>query len=119
MSVAGVLHFVQPKFFEKIMPRVLGLDEHSRLLVYASGVAELTCAGLLAMPRTRRIGGWATAGLLVAVFPANIQNALDDGGLFWARLPLQAPLVVWAADIARTNAHRMKTAELARPGPPE
>jgi uncharacterized membrane protein len=34
--------------------------------------------------------------LLVVVFPANVQNALDDGGAFWLRLPLQVPLVVWA-----------------------
>jgi uncharacterized membrane protein len=48
------------------------------------------------MPRTRRLGGWASVALLVGVFPANVQHALDDGGAVWLRLPLQWPLIAWA-----------------------
>jgi uncharacterized membrane protein len=76
--------------------------------VYASGVAELLCAAGLAVPRTRRVAGWATAALMLAVFPANIQMALDADGhsdvyrwVTYARLPLQVPLVVWAVSVAR------------------
>jgi len=90
--------------YVRIVPRVLG---HAEAFVEISGVAELMAAGWLLHPRTRRFGGWWTAGLLIAVFPANIQMALDGGapdfgGLAaspvaaWLRLPLQLPLIWWA-----------------------
>lgn len=94
MATAGVAHFVVPDFFARIIPAPMRSQDD--LLVAASGVAELACAALLAAPRTRRVGGWATVALLVAVFPANVQHALDDGGAVWLRLPLQVPLVLWA-----------------------
>jgi uncharacterized membrane protein len=104
MLAAGTSHFVVPTFYERIVPQWIG---HDRLVVRLSGVAELVAAGLLASRRTRRIGGWWTAILLLVVFPANIQMALD-GGIAdagwpansalacWLRLPLQFPLVLWA-----------------------
>jgi uncharacterized membrane protein len=113
MIGSGVLHLVAPATYEKIVPRQLG---DARRVVYASGVAELACAALLLVPRTRRLGGWATAGLLVAVFPANVQMALDAGtehqaikkmptGAFramaLARLPMQVPMVMRAVRVAR------------------
>ncbi|HEX2701149.1 MAG TPA: hypothetical protein VHM89_13190 [Acidimicrobiales bacterium] len=109
MAGSGVYHLVAPEFYERIVPRPLG---HARFYVYASGVAELVGAALLAASRTRRAGGLLCAALLVAVFPANVQMALDGGapgatGLLaspvvaWLRLPLQGPLVWWAAMEAR------------------
>jgi uncharacterized membrane protein len=77
-------------------------------IVYASGVAELLCAAGLAVPRTRRVAGWATALLFVVVFPANVVMALNSGARsvgyqfgVWARLPLQLPLIGWAVSVAR------------------
>ena len=110
LTVTGTLHFVVPKVFADIVPPQL---PSPIALVYASGVAELACAAGLAIPRTRRAAGWATAALFVAVFPGNIQMALDAGDrsathkvLSYARLPLQVPLVVWAVSVARGAAHR-------------
>jgi uncharacterized membrane protein len=104
---AGVLHFVRPAPFTRIVPKALPAPE---LLVAASGAAELACAALLAVPRTRRIGGYAAAALFVGVFPANIQMALDSHrGPAWyrvgcyARLPLQAVLVGAALRAAGNN----------------
>jgi uncharacterized membrane protein len=85
MALAGVAHFTVPSFFDRIVPRALG---RPRLFTYASGVAELLCAALLATPRTRRVGAWGTVAVLVAVFPANILTLM--------RLPLQVPLIAWA-----------------------
>ncbi len=103
-------HFVATDAYATIVPRVLPAP---RIWVYASGGAELACAGLVAVPRTRRLGGWLTAGLFVVVFPANVQMALDSGstggGLLgspmvaWLRLPLQVPLIAWAVWVARPN----------------
>ncbi|HUR23928.1 MAG TPA: hypothetical protein VMZ73_08670 [Acidimicrobiales bacterium] len=89
----GSAHFLAPERYARIVPQALGAP---RPWVYASGVAEVAAGLLLALPRTRRVGGIVTAGVLVAVFPANVQMALDAGGIWWARLPFQVPLVWWA-----------------------
>lgn len=109
---SGAAHPAAPGLYERIVPRPLG---HPRLWVYASGVAEIAGGALLAWPRTRRLGGWVTAAVLVAVFPANVQMALDGGlpgsrsllgspVVAWLRLPLQAPLVWWAVREGRLPA---------------
>ena len=101
LLVTGVAHFVVPSVYERIVPRPLG---HARGIVLLSGAAELACAGLLVIPRTRRIGGWCTAALLVGVFPANVQMALDGTWspvVAWLRLPLEVPLAAWAVSVAR------------------
>jgi uncharacterized membrane protein len=77
-----------------------------RELVLASGAAELACAGLLAVPRTRRLGGRLSTWLLLSVFPANVQMTMSayqrSNAPAWyrlatvARLPLQVPMVMWA-----------------------
>ena len=114
MLGAGVTHFVAPEYYEKIVPRRLG---DARRVVLVSGVAELACGTLLLNRRTARTGGWLTAALLVLVFPANVQMALDAGTEHQAvdmpadrfrlvalcRLPLQIPLIVWAARVARRS----------------
>jgi len=102
LAVAGAAHFVVPRPYERIVPDVLG---DPALWVRWSGVAEMVCAGLVAYPRTRRLGALAAAGVFVAVFPANVKMALGGGGgalaaLAWARLPLQLPLVLWACRVA-------------------
>jgi len=105
-GVSGVLHFVQPEPFERIVPRQL---PRKKELVYASGVAELVCAAGLLHPRTRRTAGLLSAGLLAAVFPANVQMALDLNrkgsprakAIGFARLPLQIPLIRAALKASR------------------
>jgi uncharacterized membrane protein len=102
LAGAGVLHFVRPEFYDAMIPPLLGSP---RAWTYGSGVAELAVAAAVAVPRTRRRGALAAAGLFVAVFPANVYMAFDPGDLpRWAviaRLPLQVPLVVWALRVAR------------------
>ena len=107
--------FVATKAFADIVPPQLPSPV---ALVYASGAAELACAVGLAIPRTRRAAGWATAALFVAVFPGNVQMALDGGdrstayqAVVYARLPLQVPLVVWAVSVAR---HRQRSSRRER-----
>jgi uncharacterized membrane protein len=100
LVVAGAAHFVVPRSYERIVPEALG---DPAFWVRWSGVAEIACAGLVAHPRTRRLGALAAAGLFVVVFPANVKMALDGGvpyGLAWARLPIQVPLVWWALRVA-------------------
>src|SRR5699024_4393252 len=75
LGAAGVLHFARPAPFDSIVPPAL--PGPARTYTYASGAAELATAALLAVPRTRRLGGIAAAALFVAVFPANLQMAYD------------------------------------------
>jgi uncharacterized membrane protein len=102
-TASGIIHFVRPQAFESIMPRVIPARHH-RALIYLSGAAELACAAGL-WRRTRWAPAASTA-LLVGVFPANLQMALDSGSgrlsgpsdhkaVAWGRLPLQLAMI-WA-----------------------
>jgi uncharacterized membrane protein len=91
---AGTMHFVVPRQYEAIMPEQL--REWRKELVAVSGVAEIA-GGLMVIPdSTRRLGRWWLLGTLAAVYPANIQMALNPErykkippAVLWARLPLQ------------------------------
>jgi len=99
-AATGVTHFVAPRVFEPIVPAWAG---DARTVVLGSGAAELAAAALLGRPRTARAGGWYSAALLLAVWPANIKMALDGGALAWARVPLQLPLVWLAVQVGRAG----------------
>lgn len=106
LGTAGIIHFARPKPFDSIVPPQLG---NPRFWTYASGVAELGCAGLLAVPSTRRLGGAASAALMVGVFPANIYTVVKHRdepkarAIALARLPLQIPLVWMSKGIAASS----------------
>jgi uncharacterized membrane protein len=106
---SGILHFVVPQFYRRVVPHALG---HEQEIVLLSGAAEIACAGMMLVPRTRRLGGWLTAALLLAVWPANVQQAIDgipyaptgplsSPALLWWRLPLQIPMIMMAVSVAR------------------
>ncbi len=111
----GTLHFLRPEMYEEVMP---GYVPAHRELVFASGAAELVGAALVVFPRTRRIGGlWLTA-TLVAVFPANVNMALQPeryasipSTLLWARLPLQGLLIWWALRVTHSRSASQNHAE--------
>ena len=104
-ALAGTMHFVRPRYYRAIMP--LYVPRH-REAVIVSGVAEIVGGAAVISPRTRRLAGWWLIGLLAAVFPANLQMAVNPEqvrGLdldrmprwaLWARLPLQPLMMLWA-----------------------
>lgn len=101
---AGVTHFAAPGFFDPIVPHAL--PGPARAWTYASGVAE-AAVGVTVL-RDRRRGGLLAAALFVAVFPGNLQQAVDattaaQKAIAYARLPLQVPLVVWALRVSRAS----------------
>lgn len=104
--VAGVLHFIVPELYVQIVPPVFPA---ALALVYLSGLAEIAVGIGVLIPGTRRYAAWATVGLLVAIFPANVYMAthgvviegFPGGGdpselVRWGRLPLQGVLILWA-----------------------
>ncbi len=108
MAGMGLAHFVLPGPFERIVPRWF---PWRREAVLVSGAAEMASGALLASPRTRRAGGWLMLVTVVAVYPANIQMALDasrgrpqvrvPAWLAWSRLPLQVPMIARAWRLTR------------------
>jgi hypothetical protein len=101
VTLAGVMHFVSPTFFDDIVPPWLPPSE--RFWTYASGVAELIVGPMLLTPRTRRYGGLAAVILFVGVYPANLYMTWDwrdrpagEQFVSWARLPFQF-LFIWLA----------------------
>jgi len=80
-----------------------------REIVLVSGLVELFCAAGLLHPATRRLAGWASAAVLVAVYPANLKMAGDAmqtnnqqfKAIALGRLPLQLPMIRAALRAAR------------------
>ncbi|HEY5935398.1 MAG TPA: DoxX family membrane protein [Kofleriaceae bacterium] len=102
MVGAGVNHFINPAPYLAMMPEVLPAKA---ALVALSGVAEIAGGLGLILPATRKLAAWGIIALLVAVFPANINMAVNDLPLgttsvpswaLWARLPLQLVMIAWA-----------------------
>jgi uncharacterized membrane protein len=102
MIVVGVAHFARPGPFVKIVP---GYLPRPRELVYLSGFFEVLGGVGLLVPRWSRAAAWGLIALFVAVFPANVNMAVNrieiegvpnDPLLYWARLPLQGVLIAWA-----------------------
>ncbi len=104
LGASGITHLVKPEPYVRIVPRWVPGAEAA---VFWSGIAEIALAAALAHPRTRRAGGWGAVALFVAVFPANVQHAVDAeyGTTEWwltqARLPFQPLLIWWAWTFVR------------------
>ena len=104
LAGAGVTHFVKPSFYDPIVPHAL--PGPARAWTYLSGVAELGVAAAVAYPATRKPGALAALALFLAVYPANVQMAVDAKGtsekiIAYGRLPLQIPLLFWAWAVSR------------------
>jgi uncharacterized membrane protein len=103
MIAIGVLHFVQPKPFVRIVPKYLPAP---LTLVYVSGFFEILGGVGLLIPQTRVWAAWGLIALYIAVFPANIYMLTDNVSLdpkkpiprwmLWARLPFQLVFIAWA-----------------------
>jgi uncharacterized membrane protein len=103
-----------------MMPEVLPAP---LALVYISGVAEIMGGLGLILPATRKLAAWGLILLLLAVFPANVNMAVNDLPLgatpvptwaLWARLPLQLVGIAWAywftpRDSDASRAHRCQS----------
>ncbi|WP_456460029.1 DoxX family protein [Reichenbachiella sp.] len=97
--IAGISHFLSPKFFLKIMPKWVPSPKVVNQIV---GAIEVLLGAAIFFDETRTLAAWGIIALLIAVFPANIyhyQLAKQKGKQVMAtliRLPLQALLIYWA-----------------------
>lgn len=95
-------HLLTP---ERYLPMVQGLVPWPSFIVAFTGICEIAGALGLLIPRLRRLAGIMLAIYFIAVFPANIRNAVQGLGVaglpdaqwyYWLRLGFQ-PIAVWWA----------------------
>jgi len=98
--LAGLNHFRNPDFYISIIPKFL---PNPNLINLFSGILEIVFSILLIIPSYQKIGAWGIIGILLLVFPANIQMSIglsNNINLFFilslVRLPLQALFIYWA-----------------------
>jgi uncharacterized membrane protein len=101
---AGSLHFLKPRPYVAIVPDAL---PRKLEIVYVSGAAEIAGGAGVLPDRTRRAAGWWLIATLVAVFPANVNMAVNADRfrsvpepLLWLRLPVQGVLIAWVWRVA-------------------
>lgn len=104
---AGIMHFLKPDYFLRIMPPYI---PYHLELVYLSGFFEIAGAIALVFERSSKIAAIGLIALLVAVFPANINMALNyqqfpsfPPFVLWARLFLQPALIFWVCKSSFKN----------------
>lgn len=102
---SGIMHFVAPDKFVKIVPDCL---PSPRGLVFVSGACEIAGGLGLFLNQTRTLAAWGLAALFAAVFPANVNMALhkiytDNPWILWGRLPFQGVLIAWAYWLTRPD----------------
>lgn len=100
--IVGITHFIRPEQYARIVPPEL---PYPIALVYISGVFEILGGIGLLIPFISVIAAWGLIALFIAVFPANINQALHSipiegiphhPWLYWVRLPFQFVLIAWA-----------------------
>ncbi|QKQ76313.1 DoxX family protein [Nostoc sp. TCL240-02] len=100
--VVGVTHFVVPGEYVKIVPPQL---PYPLGLVYLSGFYEILGGIGLLVPPVSQAAAWGLLALFIAVYPANINMAVNlikiehipnSPWVHVVRLPLQAVLIAWA-----------------------
>ena len=110
MIYIGIVHFLDPDFFLKIMPPYLPWHLE---LVYISGFFEILLGILLLIKSYRTHAAWGLILLFLAVYPANIylafneapQKALEISPFLasWVRLPIQFVLIALAYWYTKPN----------------
>jgi uncharacterized membrane protein len=113
MVAAGANHFIAAATYAAMVP----VDLPAPLtLVYISGIAEVLGGLGLILPSTRKLAAWGLVALYIAVFPANLNMAINHlhlgdhevpGWALWARLPLQGVLIAWAWWLTRNDRRRV------------
>lgn len=100
--IVGITHFIRPEQYARIVPPEL---PYPVALVYISGVFEILFGIGLLIPQVSIAAAWGLILLFIAVFPANINQAIHSISiegiphhplLYWFRLPFQAVLISWA-----------------------
>lgn len=98
--VAGLLHFIKPRIYLRIMPRYL---PNHRLLVYLSGIIEIILGSLLLFEKTQLLSCYLIIAMLAAFLLVHfymLKGEKEAAGfpkwLLILRIPIQFLLMYWA-----------------------
>ncbi|MGK0290413.1 MAG: putative membrane protein [bacterium] len=100
--LGGIAHFTKTQVYLNIMPSYIPWH---LAMVYISGVIEIILGIAVMIPQFKKLAGYGLIGLLIAIFPANINMAINNisfgdapasPAFLWGRLPIQLLLIVWA-----------------------
>jgi len=97
---AGVIHFIKPKMYMRVMPSYL---PNHKLLVYLSGIAEIILGLGLFIPKLKAISIWGIIAMLAVFLLVHFYMLSSEkaaaGIPKWVlilRIPLQFGLMYWA-----------------------
>lgn len=94
---AGIMHFVKPRLYQRVIPPYL---PKPALLVSLSGIAEIILGIAVCIPATRPIALWCIILMLLVFLPVHIHMLQKNFGmprwLLWLRIPMQFLLIWWA-----------------------
>ena len=98
--LAGLMHFIYPKAYLRIMPRFL--PNHGAL-VFWSGVAEVLLGVSLCFPKTKNLAIWGIIAMLTVFLTVHfymLRGEKEAAGvprwILILRIPLQFGLMYWA-----------------------
>jgi len=104
---SGILHFVIPQSYLKVMPVWM---PYPYALVLVSGLLELIGGGGLLVKSIRNRASWLIVALLVSFLLVHVEHIRNGGHVtkdltlpiaaVWARLVMQGLFIVWARWVA-------------------
>ncbi len=104
MISSGIYHFVNPAFYDALMPEFF-----PKLLAnYAAGAAEILLGVGLILPKWRVRAAWGVVILMLIFFPLHIwdlfkeQPALGSKQAAIIRIPVQFLFIAWAYWLTRS-----------------
>lgn len=97
---AGVMHFIKPKTYMRIMPSYL---PNHKLLVYVSGIAEIVLGIALCIPALKTVAVYGIIAMLVVFLLVHFYMLSSEKAsagipkwILILRIPLQFGLMYWA-----------------------
>lgn len=99
MLFAGAYHFINPEFYNPIMPEWFP----KTLANAAGGIAELIIGVLLLLPAWRQWGLWGALALMILFLPLHVLDLLKDQPMVGSknaaiiRLVIQFAIIGWLA----------------------
>ena len=98
--IAGIMHFIKPNSYLRIMPRYL---PNHKLLVYLSGLAEIGLGIAICIPSLKTIAVYGIIAMLLVFLLVHfymLSGEKEGAGIpKWIliiRIPLQFGLMYWA-----------------------
>ena len=98
--VAGLMHFVKPKLYLRVMPKYL---PNHKALVFWSGVAEILLGLALCIPMLKNIAIYSIIAMLTIFFMVHFYMLSGENAatgipkwILILRIPLQFGLMYWA-----------------------